>query len=656
MSQQGDANDPVDPDDQSDPSVVNDNNAPPQDDPEIEFQRASPQQRAAAVAQAQLILRLAGATVAAGVGGLGNMPTGTAASVIGTAANLNVGGATGGAGGGNIGQQAQQGGNNTQPQSSAGTSSAAQAQASLFPKSSDASDDDIAKASFFLSKDKREGEGTKVGLLQKSEATKGLSVKFDILRHQSSYSGGGESSRSATQSIQKQLTTILQLTVMGMKQCQKWDMLGICNVSALQPNAGGNDPTAWWDHSIIWCLWVNWEAIDERTAKLWQYTINKRGGNADLQSSRWLLDFLEASSTPELRALIDKKYTKLPVNQQGGVVYLWMLLTSMFVMSREVREACREAIKVWGQKGVTVYPGENFFVAQEEIIGIATRLNTVNELDDTLTVEVFRGCTKTSHTGLRDQMKTLFVSAELGSFHLLGAGMDFATNLEKCEAIFAKATDVYDTQCKLKKWNVPKKGGGQGGIAAACFNCGKDGCYVDKCDQPKDEERIKRERKKYMDEKRKKGNNPKSGGGKPSGGDKKQSGNYQRSQFGSAVVGANGIVMVAGVPHLSCKICGELTTTHGTKTHPEWAKNPDAFCLPSNHPLALAHLAKGTANAATGQSTGTAAAPASTDAAGGSPGISRSQVEQNLTALERNSTDPNAAAMASMLRELFLNR
>ena len=39
---------------------------------------------------------------------------------------------------------------------------------------------------------------------------------------------------------------------------------------------------------------------------------------SDLQSSRWLLDFLEASSTPELRALIDKKYTKLPVNQQGG--------------------------------------------------------------------------------------------------------------------------------------------------------------------------------------------------------------------------------------------------------------------------------------------------------------------------------------------------
>jgi len=110
MSEQGDENN--DPDDQSVPSLPGNNNDPPQVDPEIEFQRASPQERAAAVAQAQLILRLAGVTVAAGVGGLGNMPAGTAASVIGTAANLNVGGATGGAGGGNISQQAQQGGNN----------------------------------------------------------------------------------------------------------------------------------------------------------------------------------------------------------------------------------------------------------------------------------------------------------------------------------------------------------------------------------------------------------------------------------------------------------------------------------------------------------------------------------------------------------------
>jgi len=131
------------------------------------------------------------------------LPLGTAASVIGAAAPVaGVGVGTGGAGGGNTGQQ-QQSSSNTQQQTSVTTTSAAQAQESLFPKSSDASDDDIAKASYFLSKDKREDETTKVGLIQKEAATRSLESKFDIMRHQSSYSGGGESSRAATQSVQK---------------------------------------------------------------------------------------------------------------------------------------------------------------------------------------------------------------------------------------------------------------------------------------------------------------------------------------------------------------------------------------------------------------------------------------------------------------------
>ena len=126
-----------------------------------------------------------------------------------------------------------------------------------------------------MSKDKREGETTKVGLIQKGEATRGLDTKFDIMRHQSSYSGGGESSRAATQSVQKQLTTILQLTVMGWKHCQKWDLYGICNVSALKPNSGGAaDPTTWWDHTIIHNVWLKWEAVDENTVKSWQYHSN----------------------------------------------------------------------------------------------------------------------------------------------------------------------------------------------------------------------------------------------------------------------------------------------------------------------------------------------------------------------------------------------
>jgi len=143
----------------------------------------------------------------------------------------------------------------------------------------------------------------------------------------------------------------------------------------------------------------------------------------------------------------------------------------------------------------------------------------------------------------------------------------------------------------------------------------------------------------------KKGRPPKKGG-------------YQRSQFSNAAVGNNGIVMVAGVPHLNCKKCGGLQPDHGSSTHDPWAAAVAAgapYVLPPSHPLAIAALAKSTVDTATGATAGTAAtASVGADAAGGSPGISRSAFERNLRELERTSTDPNSAATCTLLRNLLL--
>lgn len=124
----------------------------------------------------------------------------------------------------------------------------------------------------------------------------------------------------------------------------------------------------------------------------------------------------------------------------------------------------------------------------------------------------------------------------------------------------------------------------------------------------------------------------------------KGKGGYQRSQFSNNVVGKNGTVMVAGVPHLSCKSCGGLQSDHGTSTHDGWAaaaKQGVPFVLPAGHPLAVAAatatgstqptLPSSAGTAATLPSTaGTAAtaAPVGADAAGGSPGLSCSAFER----------------------------
>jgi hypothetical protein len=80
------------------------------------------------------------------------------------------------------------------------------------------------------------------------------------------------------------------------------------------------------------------------------------------------------SSTDSLCTAVDKKYSKLNINQRGGVMYLYYSLTEMFVMSREVTEAMKYFIDLFKKKGVARYTGENVLKISEELLGVASGL------------------------------------------------------------------------------------------------------------------------------------------------------------------------------------------------------------------------------------------------------------------------------------------
>ena len=204
-------------------------------------------------------------------------------------------------------------------------------QSSMFTLTQDVSDAAIEKEAFIVPKEKREPEDTKLGRIQKENATAGMDDKFDVMVHQSTYSGGGESKRSANQSVTKQLTSIVQLAEAGRKHCTKHDMAGICVISyLLETGIDPQDPRTWWNHGGTDCLWTSWEAIPRDRASDWQYTLNKRGTAVDRQSDRWLFAFLENSCTLDLRSRVEKALEDLPSNRRGGILYLWTILTTMF--------------------------------------------------------------------------------------------------------------------------------------------------------------------------------------------------------------------------------------------------------------------------------------------------------------------------------------
>ena len=134
------------------------------------------------------------------------------------------------------------------------------------------------------------------------------------------------------------------------------------------------------------------------------------------------------------------------------------------------------------------------------------------------------------------------------------------------------------------KWNVLAKGG-RNTMAGAltgklkCWNCEKEGCTVSKCDQPKNQAKIDKNKKAFMENKKKKSedktkSNPGTNGG--SGG-----GDYQRKKWSAGMLEQNGVLMV------NCKVCGP-NLTHTTGFHKEWNRNRANFTLPDTHPCVKA--------------------------------------------------------------------
>ncbi len=66
--------------------------------------------------------------------------------------------------------------------------------------------------------------------------------------------------------------------------------------------------------------------------------------------------------------------------------------------------------------------------------------------------------------------------------------------MEMIEAILDKTADLYDMLADGGKWNIQNRGGGGGWIAMnarvwKCWNCGKEGCSMGNCKQPKNKDR-----------------------------------------------------------------------------------------------------------------------------------------------------------------------
>ena len=140
--------------------------------------------------------------------------------------------------------------------------------------------------------------------------------------------------------VQNVIVGILHCVKDGYQRSRKMDWMDICLVADYSGDIDNADCTQWWGELEIY-IWTDWELLSKAQVRAWQFSVNKRFCDQDRIASTWLKDFVYGSSTDSLRTAVEKKYDRLPDNQRGGVMYLYLTLCEMFQMSREIKE------KVW---------------------------------------------------------------------------------------------------------------------------------------------------------------------------------------------------------------------------------------------------------------------------------------------------------------------
>ena len=125
------------------------------------------------------------------------------------------------------------------------------------------------------------------------------------------------------------------------------------------------------------------------------------------------------------------------------------------------------------------------------MLRVFKRLDAVGALTKEHVHGVLTGLSIVNTSRFKRMYKLTAEQSDLGN-QLLPSITDECTPMDKIKTVLAKGTDMYDFLCHAKKRNMIKKGGGgtfnysghDGSATQRCFNCGKEGCEMKKCEKP----------------------------------------------------------------------------------------------------------------------------------------------------------------------------
>ena len=546
----------------------------------------------------------------------------------------------------------------------------------LFSRTRDVPDYEIADEVGVVCPKNKRGSGRDLRY-NRETATKSLEPPFGVTKHFVSSLDGEPDDGDQVKDMWIQDSYAMNLAKVEdlNHRLIMWDLKRIFLISTLVsgivPSTMTNVLDLWNDDSVD--LIESWEMITWEMAAYWQYSLNKRAGPDDRVSNEWAYLLIYNSCTTALRDQISIKYELLPPIFRGAITYCWILFHCLFAKSRDTTAALKKYLTFFAAKGLQRIRNESMVVAKREIMAVCKRLNSDGHLPTETTVDVLKGLQHCSVKAFRDlfalyQQEAIRAELQVGEAELWGC----KDTMEQVEFIIRTAYDFYNNLTATNQWNVPKghKMGAAvvGAVSRPCWNCEKDGCNAKTCPEPRNEERINKNKEEYLKKKRERqeagggrgpgrggqagrGRGPGRGSGAPNSNSEQQ---YTREKWGDQVRWMN------GQPHVYCSrkhqgtVCG-WTHTHSTKYHTA-AMTPgftlaDLAKLSPNHQLLKARGEKPTNDDY--KSTDSTSASSKSGATGGDAygNLSRTQAQGLLTRLSRQAKGDEARDMAESLQK-----
>jgi len=402
-----------------------------------------------------------------------------------------------------------------------------------------------------------------------------------------------------------------------VEHLRKFDLHYLVEVPKLI-NKRAKHPSDMFDYNKTVNLMEHWteDHLTFSNVLRYQRAVNEWHPGVDRQTSKLLKAFLENSCTVALKHRIKQKWEEVPLKYRGGVTYLYVILNMMFYVSRETKAALLAFLKLFKDRGLRRYKGENVSVAEKQLSAVCTRLKEARALPVEAYGDILEGlakCSDEEFASTFDTMKNFdrveaLASNRLAALAVPKFGMEFllddlsdeepeegSETLTKIKGLLIQAVDLYHSLNTAGKWAVSKTRGahnfGKQGDDKKddykCWNCGSNKHRSDKCPHPRDQKKYDANRKKWYEDQGRPDPGEAKKGGSPGGGSQGGGGRQKWSKPSSNAAGANGLMTIKGEAHAHCKTCG-WNTTHSTKYHEAAMAQGASFNLANEcpgHPL-----------------------------------------------------------------------